>query len=111
MFLIEGQLLAKKEVFGSKYGATSGQGLLKANTVGEGINKDREEGGKELEEARDLAHECSGLRRSHPRLGRCHLREMPLTVVVDREDRITISHAGDGDPLLFEDGINALLAE
>jgi hypothetical protein len=36
---------------------------------------------------------------------------MPLTVLVDREDRITISHAGDGDPLLFEDGINALLAE
>lgn len=56
MFLIKGQLLAKKEVFGSKYGATSAQGLQKANTVGDAINKDREEGGKELEEARELAH-------------------------------------------------------
>jgi hypothetical protein len=36
---------------------------------------------------------------------------MPLTVLVDREDRITISHAGDGDPLLFEADINALPAE
>ncbi|MGC1295490.1 MAG: hypothetical protein WA869_10640 [Alloacidobacterium sp.] len=56
MFLIKGQLLAKKEVFGSKYGATSSQGLQKANTVGEAINEDREEGGRELEEARELAH-------------------------------------------------------
>jgi hypothetical protein len=36
---------------------------------------------------------------------------MPLTVLVDCEDRITISHAGDGDPVVFEDGVNALLAE
>jgi hypothetical protein len=55
-------LLAEKEVLGSKYGARRGQGLQKANTVGEAINKDREEGCKEREEARDLAQECSGLR-------------------------------------------------
>jgi hypothetical protein len=36
---------------------------------------------------------------------------MPLTVLVDREDRITISHAGDVDPLVFEADNNALLAE
>jgi hypothetical protein len=36
---------------------------------------------------------------------------MPLTVLVDREDRIAISHAGDGDPLVVEADINALLAE
>ena len=40
-----------------------------------------------------------------------HLRETPLTVLVGREDRIAISHAGDGDPLVFEADINALLAE
>jgi hypothetical protein len=63
MFFIEGQLVAKKEVFGGKYGATSGQGLQKTetvteaiNTVSEAINKDREEGCKELEKALDLAH-------------------------------------------------------
>jgi len=31
-----------------------------------------------------------------------HLRETPLTVLVGREDRIAISHAGGGDPLVFE---------
>ena len=33
------------------------------------------------------------------------------TVLGDRKDRITISHAGDNDPLVFEADINALLAE
>ena len=41
----------------------------------------------------------------------CHLREMRLTVLVDREGRIAISHAGVVDPLVFEADINALLAE
>jgi hypothetical protein len=41
----------------------------------------------------------------------CHLREMPLTVLIDREGRIAISHTGVVDPLVFEAGINALLAE
>jgi hypothetical protein len=41
----------------------------------------------------------------------CHLGEMPLTVLVDREGRIAISHAGVVDPLVFETDINALLAE
>jgi hypothetical protein len=36
---------------------------------------------------------------------------MPLTVLVDREGRIAISHAGVVDPLVFEADINALLAE
>ena len=36
---------------------------------------------------------------------------MPLTILVNREDRIAISHAGDGDPLVFEADINALLAD
>jgi hypothetical protein len=27
---------------------------------------------------------------------------MPLTILVDREDRIAISHAGVVDPLVFE---------
>ena len=40
-----------------------------------------------------------------------HLREMPLTVLVDREGRIAISHAEVVDPLVFEADINALLAE
>ena len=36
---------------------------------------------------------------------------MPLIVLVDREDRIAISHAGDADLVVFEADINALLAE
>jgi hypothetical protein len=36
---------------------------------------------------------------------------MPLTVFVDREGRIAISHAGVVVPLLFEADINALLSE
>jgi hypothetical protein len=36
---------------------------------------------------------------------------MPLTVLVDREDQIAISHAGVVDALVFEADINALLAE
>ena len=36
---------------------------------------------------------------------------MPLTVLVDREGRISISHPGVVDPLVFEADINALLAE
>jgi hypothetical protein len=38
------------------------------------------------------------------------LREIPLTVFVDREGRIAISHARVVDPLAFEADINALLA-
>jgi hypothetical protein len=34
-----------------------------------------------------------------------------LTVLVDREGRIAISHASVVDPLVFEAHINALLAE
>jgi hypothetical protein len=34
-----------------------------------------------------------------------------LRDAVDRADRITISHAGDIDPLVFEADINPLLAE
>ena len=37
----------------------------------------------------------------------CHLREMPLTVRVDREERIAISHAGDVGRLIFEADISA----
>jgi hypothetical protein len=36
---------------------------------------------------------------------------VPLTVVVDHEGEIAISHTGVVDPLLFEANINALLAE
>jgi hypothetical protein len=36
---------------------------------------------------------------------------MLLTVLVDRESRIAISHAGAVDPLVFEADSNALLAE
>jgi hypothetical protein len=36
---------------------------------------------------------------------------MPLTVRVDREDRIAISHAGDVDPSVVEAEISALIAE
>jgi hypothetical protein len=36
---------------------------------------------------------------------------MPLTVLVDREGRIAISHAGIVDPLVFEADMNALVAE
>jgi len=36
---------------------------------------------------------------------------MPLTVLVDREGPIAISHAGVVDPLVFETDINALLAD
>ena len=46
-----------------------------------------------------------------PLVDPCHLRKMPLTVLVDREGRIAISHAGVVDPLVFEAEINALLAE
>lgn len=46
-----------------------------------------------------------------PLVDPCHLREMPLTVLVDREGRVAISHAGVVDPLVFEADINALLAE
>jgi hypothetical protein len=36
---------------------------------------------------------------------------MPLTVLVDREERIVISHAGDVGLVVFEADINALHAE
>jgi hypothetical protein len=35
---------------------------------------------------------------------------MPLTALVDGEDRIAISHAGDVGLVIFEADINALLA-
>jgi thiol-disulfide isomerase/thioredoxin len=40
-----------------------------------------------------------------------HLKEMPLTVLVDRQGRIAVSHAGVVDPNIFESDIKALLAE
>ena len=57
--------------------------------------------------------EKSGKSASHrrPRVDPCHLREMPLTVLVDREGRLAISHAGVVDPLVFEADSNALLPE
>jgi hypothetical protein len=36
---------------------------------------------------------------------------MPLTVLVYREGRIAIGHAGVVDPLVFEADINGLVAE
>ena len=69
MFFIEGQLVAKKEVFGSKYGATSGQGLQKAKTVTEAINQSVKllirigKRGARNWRKRSIWHiECSGLR-------------------------------------------------
>ena len=46
-----------------------------------------------------------------PLVDPCQLREMPLTVLVDREGGIAISHAGVVDLLAFEADVNALLAE
>jgi hypothetical protein len=40
----------------------------------------------------------SGL--SSPQVDSCHLREMPLTFLVDRKGRIAISHARVVDPLV-----------
>ena len=40
-----------------------------------------------------------------------HLKEMPLTVLIDRQGRIAVSHAGVVDPKLFEADIKRLLAE
>ena len=40
-----------------------------------------------------------------------HLREMPLTVLLDKRGRIAVSHAGVVDPKLFEQDIRTLLAE
>jgi hypothetical protein len=40
-----------------------------------------------------------------------HLRKMPLTILVDGEGRIAISHAEIVDSLVFEADINELLAE
>ena len=40
-----------------------------------------------------------------------HLSEMPLTVLIDREGRIAVSHAGVVDPKRFEAEIRRLLAE
>jgi hypothetical protein len=42
---------------------------------------------------------------------KCLQSDLPLTVLVDREGRIAISHAGVVDPLVFEADINALLAK
>ena len=46
-----------------------------------------------------------------PLVDPCHLRERPLIVLVDREGRIAISHAGDVGLVVFEADINALLAK
>jgi peroxiredoxin len=40
-----------------------------------------------------------------------NLSEMPLTVLIDREGRIAVSHAGVVDPKVFEADIRILLAE
>jgi len=40
-----------------------------------------------------------------------HLSEMPLTLLIDRQGRIAVSHAGVVDPKAFEAGIKTLLAE
>jgi len=40
-----------------------------------------------------------------------HLSEMPLTVLIDRNGRIAVSHAGVVDPKAFETDIKTLLAE
>lgn len=40
-----------------------------------------------------------------------HLKEMPLTVLVDRQGRIAVSHVGVIDPKTFETDIKVLLAE
>lgn len=40
-----------------------------------------------------------------------HLKEMPLTVLVDRKGRIAVSHAGVVDPQMFEQDLKTLLSE
>jgi hypothetical protein len=40
-----------------------------------------------------------------------NLSEMPLTILIDREGRIAVSHAGVVDPKVFEADIRILLAE
>ena len=40
-----------------------------------------------------------------------HLGAMPLTVLIDRQGRIAVSHAGVVDPRLFEADIQTILAE
>lgn len=40
-----------------------------------------------------------------------HLSEMPLTVLIDRQGRIAVSHSGVVDPKVFEADIKTLLAE
>jgi thiol-disulfide isomerase/thioredoxin len=40
-----------------------------------------------------------------------HLEEMPLTLLIDRQGRIAVRHAGIVDPQLFESEIQKLLAE
>jgi len=40
-----------------------------------------------------------------------NLREMPLTVLIDRKGRIAVSHAGVVDPKVFESDIKTLLQE
>jgi hypothetical protein len=42
---------------------------------------------------------------------KCPQSDLPVTVLVDREGRIAISHAGIVDPLVFEADINALRAK
>ncbi len=39
------------------------------------------------------------------------LKEMPLTVLIDRKGRIAVSHAGVVDPKIFESDLKTLLAE
>ena len=40
-----------------------------------------------------------------------HLREMPLTILIDRQGRIAVSHSGVVDPKVFESDIIRLLTE
>lgn len=40
-----------------------------------------------------------------------NLKEMPLTVLIDRKGRIAVSHAGVVDPKIFESDIKTLLQE
>lgn len=40
-----------------------------------------------------------------------HLKVMPLTVLIDRQGRIAVSHSGVVDPKAFESDIKTLLAE
>ena len=73
--------------------------------------RDRKVGRVEVASVVNSRRNLRGDARRRPLVDPCHLREMLLTVLVDREGRIAISHAGVVDPLVFEAEINVLLAE